>query len=581
MVGPPRMSAKAARKQYASEANNQVNMRPKTTSAKTSKKVAFHIPSSDEGETPDKSHPNRARPQARANVVPRRVDKGPGDSLENRLSRSTHHFYVRSAECAVWSNRHSRKEFIQDGTPRKSVSRITAGRSRPGQVPSDHIDNRQRFTRPSKIHLVDGRFVSPEENISSENDSSSEPECPIEDKSGPPKDGRFKAARKFQVGVKSTKPLSANPIHEDETHDVEEHHSTIYDDSVHDSAAYDEADNDASESTAPRPPFLLRNLRVGFKSRCTLIGIDPHKKEPPLRPVSITYPRHLGRTEEKKRAINSVIEKQVHSWMCPLCDWHGAFNNRTAFDMHLRWDHPEVKATWNATFSTLSLVIPVAEETLAAPVKVEPLSILGVGQTSRSQVVEKSVDRASSTPSATLSGPSRTTTATPVAEDATPKMAPPLEKRMIPRAVDDFGPSAAFPYLPKSADGSMYSCRPGGPRLYDMLNTLPLEPFGVLSWTIIDREEELFELDDVLDEDKVILALWNRWITLNRNKFVANYFDGTKAFVKEYRKMIHQAAGLSALRTWLLVLCVNNFLSPLEVVSIIRFYQALESKNPV
>ena len=62
----------------------------------------------------------------------------------------------------------------------------------------------------------------------------------------------------------------------------------------------------------------------------------------------------------------------------------------------------------------------------------------------------------------------------------------------------------------------MYSCRPGGPRIYDLLNTLPLEPFGVLSWLIIDREEELFELDDILDEDKVMLALWNRWIFLNR-----------------------------------------------------------------
>lgn len=38
-----------------------------------------------------------------------------------------------------------------------------------------------------------------------------------------------------------------------------------------------------------------------------------------------------------------------------------------------------------------------------------------------------------------------------------------------------------------------------------------------------------------------------------RNKFVANYFNGTKAFIKENWKMIQQAAGLSALRTWLLV----------------------------
>lgn len=81
-----------------------------------------------------------------------------------------------------------------------------------------------------------------------------------------------------------------------------------------------------------------------------------------------------------------------------------------------------------------------------------------------------------------------------------------------------FGPSAVPPYLPETdVRGDVYySCRPGGPRLFDVMNTLSLEPFGVLKWVIIDREEELFELDDILDEDKVMQALWFRWIFLNR-----------------------------------------------------------------
>lgn len=74
------------------------------------------------------------------------------------------------------------------------------------------------------------------------------------------------------------------------------------------------------------------------------------------------------------------------------------------------------------------------------------------------------------------------------------------------------GPAAQYPYIPADE----YSCRPGGPKIYDLLNSLPLEPFGVLSWMIVDREEELFELDDVRDEDKVMMALWNRWIILHR-----------------------------------------------------------------
>ena len=58
---------------------------------------------------------------------------------------------------------------------------------------------------------------------------------------------------------------------------------------------------------------------------------------------------------------------------------------------------------------------------------------------------------------------------------------------------------------------------PGGPCLFDLLNTLPSGPFGVLDWEILDREEEIYESDDVKEEyNKVMHALWARWIMLNR-----------------------------------------------------------------
>ena len=145
-----------------------------------------------------------------------------------------------------------------------------------------------------------------------------------------------------------------------------------------------------------------------------------------------------------------------------------------------------------------------------------------------------------------------------------PSYHPPME--------DPLGPAAQYPYLPESSeDGELhFTCRPGGPRIYDLLNSLPLAPFGVLSWFIVDREEEMFELDDVLDEDKVMQALWGRWILLNQwvylsddlnhgwsydcsRKFIANYCQGTVAFIDEYWRMIHRAAGWAALRAWLLV----------------------------
>ena len=91
---------------------------------------------------------------------------------------------------------------------------------------------------------------------------------------------------------------------------------------------------------------------------------------------------------------------------------------------------------------------------------------------------------------------------------------------ITPAFSDPLGPSTLYPYLPASSEDGretvLYSCRPGGPRLFDLLDVLPYEPYGILDWTIIDREEELFELDDVRDEDKVMEALWSRWITLNQ-----------------------------------------------------------------
>ena len=90
-----------------------------------------------------------------------------------------------------------------------------------------------------------------------------------------------------------------------------------------------------------------------------------------------------------------------------------------------------------------------------------------------------------------------------------------------PPSDDPLGPSARKPYLPAEplypgGQTVYYSCRPGGATLYDLLNTLPMEPYGILDWAVLDREEEIFESDEVKDEYKVMHALWARWIFLNR-----------------------------------------------------------------
>jgi hypothetical protein len=43
-----------------------------------------------------------------------------------------------------------------------------------------------------------------------------------------------------------------------------------------------------------------------------------------------------------------------------------------------------------------------------------------------------------------------------------------------------------------------------------------MEPFGVLAWDVLDREDEIYDSDNVKDEYKVMHALWARWIFLNR-----------------------------------------------------------------
>ena len=63
--------------------------------------------------------------------------------------------------------------------------------------------------------------------------------------------------------------------------------------------------------------------------------------------------------------------------------------------------------------------------------------------------------------------------------------------------------------------------------MYDHLHTDPsnADPhynfdyegvFGILAWQVREKEEEIYESDDVKDEYKVMHVLWMRWITLHR-----------------------------------------------------------------
>ncbi|KAI0360428.1 hypothetical protein OH77DRAFT_1516923 [Trametes cingulata] len=145
-----------------------------------------------------------------------------------------------------------------------------------------------------------------------------------------------------------------------------------------------------------------------------------------------------------------------------------------------------------------------------------------------------------------------------------------------PPPTDPLGPAAQYPFLPETdRDGQqMYSCRIGGPRIYDLLNELPLDEYGIMSWAIVDREEELFEMDDVRDEDKVMLALWNRWIMLHKATFITHrYCEGVERFLDQYWNFIHKAAGWRALRSFLLMMSVNKYLTFTDVSRLLKRYE--------
>ncbi|KAF8880073.1 hypothetical protein BD779DRAFT_1550323 [Infundibulicybe gibba] len=84
---------------------------------------------------------------------------------------------------------------------------------------------------------------------------------------------------------------------------------------------------------ARRLPFLLRNVRVGFRSRCKALGIKT-APDPQGNPRKVTVTYEIART-----GSHSVV---MDGWYCPLCELHGLFKSVEALGCHLNWDHRKV-----------------------------------------------------------------------------------------------------------------------------------------------------------------------------------------------------------------------------------------------
>ncbi|KAG5353414.1 hypothetical protein J132_11236 [Termitomyces sp. J132] len=374
-------------------------------------------------------------------------------------------------------------------------------------------------------------------------------------------------------------------------------------------------------------PFLRRNLRCGFTKRCHQLGVPTESALEQGTRLRVQYEYR-----------SKIVTVRLHDWACPLCELHGFFPTREMLACHLSWDHDEAPAAWkryrsgvwymrlmvtdpligfaednehgvSPTEQLFNVITPLPtprrqqqQQDISSPfpfVTLSPPELQSVSASSsaraRAQDLSSPLANVRDSPTSftstsrdshsmmtpftvPLSSHGRSTT---TATTVTPSARRPRDPRYPtpPPPSNPLGPAAQPPYLPaKSEYGGpdiYYSCRPGGECLFDLLNTLPLEPYGVLSWDVLDREDEIYDSDNVKDEYKVMHALWGRWIVLNRKTFIKNYFKGTKAFIDYYWRMIHRAAGWDALRYWLLMLVVNRFITGADVASLLKHYESL------
>ena len=88
-----------------------------------------------------------------------------------------------------------------------------------------------------------------------------------------------------------------------------------------------------------RRPFLLRNLRRGFMSRCRSLNIPTQRTSDKIA-VAVRY-------EYSSAAGAHAFGTQMEHWVCPCCELLGVFQTREMLASHLDWDHSEIVSQWN------------------------------------------------------------------------------------------------------------------------------------------------------------------------------------------------------------------------------------------
>ena len=84
-------------------------------------------------------------------------------------------------------------------------------------------------------------------------------------------------------------------------------------------------------------PFLLRNVREGFLSRCRTLGVPIYSDDNRKLSLCVRYDSVAGLS----------YKTDISKWLCPLCEIHGTFRTREMLSCHLQWDHAEVFYEWS------------------------------------------------------------------------------------------------------------------------------------------------------------------------------------------------------------------------------------------
>ncbi|KAG9043031.1 hypothetical protein FS837_010114 [Tulasnella sp. UAMH 9824] len=332
-----------------------------------------------------------------------------------------------------------------------------------------------------------------------------------------------------------------------------------------------------------------------------------------LPPLSSLQESHASLVVIEFRHNDNVWKTKQFGWRCPLCDRFGAFSDAFFLECHIQVHHEQVEPVIDEDAARTPRVILTARPLQRAATTPFPASE-GTGYRTRSPTsveqdpllisrYESARDKApnrrhgedledaemgsSSGPSAVLpSAAARLRTKMPPGHppslDFVPNVNTALEQNLGtvvpgPAIIIDLTRDSPEP-APKDPLGPADTLKGGtytsayDSSVFDILSELSLDVLGNQANRITTQLEQIYAHRELPVEDRVIAALWARWIALNRGKFLASYVEGFKAFVLESHDVIRRAAGVRALRNFLLVMAQYRFLKPKEVCDVLDAY---------